>query len=117
MTLQSNFNYERALHNKELILEETLLALEHTFKKYPLKKTNVLGYKIRGPDGKIQKYNNLIPLELEYRLQFLLTNLIYQEMFFLCAPEQLKIDIERLIATGAVFTSLYCGCGNMVTSK
>ena len=70
-----------------MVTESTLLTLEFTFKKYPLVRTHVTGYHHRDKDGKIAEYNNLIPFELEYRLYFLLTNLLLQELFVLCAPD------------------------------
>lgn len=70
-------------------------------------------------DEKFQKkeYNNFIPLETEYRIQFILTNLVLYELFFLISPEEIKIDLERLIATDAIYYAYHCACGNCMTSK
>ena len=40
-----------------------------------------------------------------------------QEIFLLCAPQELKVDIGRLVVTEAAFYAYHCGCGNAFTSK
>jgi len=39
------------------------------------------------------------------------------ELFVLCKPEELKIDIRYLISTQSIFYCYHCGCGNIFTSR
>ena len=51
-----------------------------------------------------------LPFEVECKLQFMLADLLFQELFELYAPNEIQVDIKWLFATVA-FYSFTCGCG------
>ena len=55
--------------------------------------------------------NNIIPLETEYRMQFLITNLVFYELFCLVSPQDIIIDIGLLIATDAIYYAYFIPSG------
>ena len=61
--------------------------------------------------------NNIIPLEIEYKLRFLTANLVFAELFFLCKPEKVKIDLGPLLATDAIYYAYYVPNGICYTNE
>ena len=69
---QTNFDLQKAMVNKDQLLEVCMIAIKHTFNRYPLQKTSKWGLWREAE----RKFDNSLPFEVEYSLQFLLSNLL-----------------------------------------
>lgn len=118
------------MHNKELLIDVTLATIKHQMEQYPAHQTH--SYEMARffhinknrenrslEEGQLNSRditNNLIPLEIEYSMTFLLTNLIFYELFCLVCPNEIRIDLIKLVSSKAIYYAFHVPSGKCLTS-